>query len=272
MKFPALFLCLIGLAKAETPAPRTQDLPLASGAKLTLHLPEKQDAAGTAVLICPGGGYRGLVTGGEGSGIAAWLGKHGIAGAVLEYRLPKGDHTVPLADAQAALRQLRNRAPEWKLSPKRIGIIGFSAGGHLAASAATLADAGNPQAPDSESKLSSRPDFAILVYPVISMGALGHSGSRENLLGKEPSAELVLRYSMESQVTPQTPPTLLVHALDDKVVSIEHSRLYAAALKKCGVEHRLLELPSGGHGLNGYKGPQWDKWQETAISWINGLK
>jgi acetyl esterase/lipase len=236
---------------------------------LTVYRPEMGN--GTAVVICPGGGYGGLVTGGEGRGIAAWLNAHGITGAVLEYRLPKGNHHLPLADAQRALQLVRSRAIEWNLNPKRIGIIGFSAGGHLAATAATLGRPGDAAAAQPLDRMESRPDFAILIYPVISMGKLGHGGSRKNLLGENPAEALIQRYSAENQVTGQTPPCYLAHAVDDTVVSIEHSQLFAAAMKAQSRPCVLQALPSGGHGLNGYKGPMWDAWQTGVLQWLTTL-
>ncbi|MBB3207378.1 acetyl esterase/lipase [Rhodopirellula rubra] len=236
---------------------------------ITLHQPVAPN--GTAIVICPGGGYGGLVVGPEGHGIAAWLIQHGITGVVLEYRLPAGRHAVPLLDAQRAIRTVRANAKRWKVDPSRIGIMGFSAGGHLASTAATHFDKGDETATDAIGRASCRPDFAILVYPVVSLGPKGHSGTKTNLLGEEPSPELVKFYSNESQVTPNTPPIFLTHALDDKVVSPENSRLLFAALQAKGIAAKYLELPSGGHGLNGYKGPMWDAWQEQALAWFGDL-
>lgn len=235
-------------------------------ATITLHRPAKPN--GAAFVICPGGGYGGLVTGAEGHGIAAWLNNHGITGVVLEYRLPKGNSAVPLLDAQRAIRTVRSRASEWGIDPKRVGIIGFSAGGHLASTAGTHFDAGKPEATDPVERVSSRPDFMVLIYPVITMGEKGHSGSRMNLLGKDATPELIERFSNEKQTTRETPPAFLAHAVDDKVVPIEHSRMFYEALKMSGVPAKLLELPSGGHGLNGYKGPNWDAWQSQSLGWL----
>ncbi len=227
---------------------------------------------GTAVVICPGGGYGGLVTGAEGHGIAEWLNGHGIAGIVLEYRLPAGRTYVPLLDAQRAIRTVRSNAKAWEIDPARIGIMGFSAGGHLASTAATHFDGGDPNATDAVDRVSCRPDFAILVYPVITMNESTHSGSRTRLLGENPSEKLIELFSNEKQVTDKTPPTFLAHAIDDKAVVIENSQMFYAALKKHNVAGELLELPSGGHGLNGYKGPMWDAWQEKSLAWLAELK
>ena len=236
--------------------------------RITVHLPEKP--TGAAAVICPGGGYGGLVTGPEGHGIAAWLCRHGIAGIVLEYRLPAGRPDVPRLDAARAIRTVRHRAAEWNLDPRRIGIIGFSAGGHLAATAATLFEAGAPGAADPVERVGSRPDFAILVYPVITLmsGGAAHGGSRGNLLGPAPSADLVRRFSAEQQVTADTTPTFLAHAEDDAPVPIANSVLFHDALVAKGVPVRLLRLPSGGHGLDGYKGPSWDAWQAGSLAWL----
>lgn len=237
---------------------------------ITVHRPEK--ATGAAVVICPGGGYGGLMTGPEGHGIAKWLNGHGVTGVVLEYRLPAGRSSVPLLDAQRALRTVRANAKTWNLDPKRIGIMGFSAGGHLASTAGTHFDTGDPDAADSVQRVSCRPDFLILVYPVITMGAKGHAGSRNNLLGKSPPEKLVEQFSNEKQVTPQTPPAFLAHAKDDGPVPPDNSRLFYEALRANKVPAEYLELPSGGHGLNGYKGPMWDAWQEKSLAWLGKVK
>jgi acetyl esterase/lipase len=233
---------------------------------ISVHRPEKPN--GTAIVICPGGGYGTLVTGPEGHGIAAWLNRHGITGVVLEYRLPKGRSQVPLLDAQRALRTVRANAKMWKLDPERIGIMGFSAGGHLASTAGTHFDADDAAAADPVQRVSSRPDFMILVYPVITMGDKGHAGSRNNLLGKNPDAKLVESFSNEKQVTSKTPPTFLAHAKDDRPVPPENSRMFYEALRANKVPAHYLELPSGGHGLNGYKGPMWDAWQKQSLAWL----
>ena len=240
-----------------------------SEARITVYRPAHPN--GAAAVICPGGGYGGLVTGPEGSGIAHWLNAHGIAGIVLEYRLPHGRAFVPLLDAQRAIRLARAHAQEWGYNPHRIGIIGFSAGGHLASTVATHFDSGKAADEDPIERASSRPDFAILVYPVITMGEKTHRGSSQNLLGAAPSPELIDLFSNEKQVTSETPPVFLAHALDDKVVPVEHSRMFYDALRSHHVTARYLELPSGDHGLNGYKGPMWDAWQSGALSWWASL-
>lgn len=250
------------------PAPVGDGTFQASNASLTVHRPAREKANGAAVVICPGGGYGGLVVGPEGHGIAQWLNQHGIAGIVLEYRLPSGRPFVPLLDAQRALRTVRARAKEWNVDPSRIGIIGFSAGGHLASTAGTHFDGGDPNAADPIDRVSCRPDFMILVYPVITMNEKTHGGSRANLLGRDPKSELLTLFSNEKQVTAQTPPAFLAHALNDTAVTPENSRAFYEALQSRQVAAEYLELPSGGHGLNGYQGPMWDAWQSKSLEWL----
>jgi acetyl esterase/lipase len=227
-------------------------------ARLTVHLADKPN--GTAVVICPGGGYGGLVVGGEGHGIAKWLNQSGVTGLVLEYRLPAGRPFVPLLDAQEAIKTARAHTADWKIDAKKVGIIGFSAGGHLASTAVTHFTA------------ETRPDFAILIYPVITMGIGTHGGSKKNLLGPGPTDELATLFSNDQQVTKDTPPSFLAHAVDDKTVPIEHSRLFHQACQAKGVPSKLLELPNGGHGLNGYKGPSWDAWQKQSLEWLREVR
>jgi acetyl esterase/lipase len=233
-------------------------------AVIAVHRPEKPN--GAAAVICPGGGYGGLVTGAEGHGIAKWLNAHGITGVVLEYRLPKGRSVVPLLDAQRAIRTVRANAKAWGVDPMKVGIIGFSAGGHLASTAGTHFDDGDPKSADPVEKLSCRPDFMILVYPVITMGEKTHGGSRTNLLGNKPDDKLVKLFSNETQVTEKTPPTFLAHPKDDTVVVPENSKAFYDALLAHKVPARYLELASGGHGINGYKGPMWDAWQTQSLA------
>lgn len=251
-------------------APEPERLALgmaADAAYATVYRPRR--ANGSAVVICPGGGYGALVLEYEGRRVARWLNRNGIVGLVLEYRFPLGNADRPLADAQAAIRFVRSRAEEWGVQTNQIGIIGFSAGGHLAAMAATLPDI-IAQVDSSEAICSSsRPDFAILVYPVISMDERADAGSRRGLLGPDPSPEQIAAYSMDRRVTASTPPTFLVHARDDAVVSAENSRRFHAALQARGISCAYLELDFGGHGL-GYGGPLWDKWQEQALAWLHG--
>ena len=272
-------------AEPPTPAHASEKIPLwtgpapvgdgtseAASASITVHLPLPEKANGVAVVICPGGGYRGLVDGPEGHGIAQWLNGHGIAGIVLEYRLPNGRPFVPLLDAQRAIRTVRARSQEWNIDAHRIGIIGFSAGGHLASTAGTHFDSGDPQAADPIDRVSCRPDFMILVYPVITMDEKTHSGSKANLLGNDPKPELLRLFSNEQQVTAKTPPAFLAHAQDDTVVSPDNSRVFYEALRSQKVAAEYLQLPSGGHGLNRYQGPMWDAWQTRSLEWLSELK
>lgn len=239
---------------------------VSADAFITVHRPA--NANGAAIVICPGGAYGGLVMEPEGHGIARWLNRHGIVGVVLEYRLPNGNPFLPLFDAQRAIRMVRSRAGDWDCDSNRIGIMGFSAGGHLAATAATHFDNGDSKSADLIGRISSRPDFAILIYPVISMGPGTHAGSRVNLFGQTPDAGTVELFSNEKQVTEQTPPAFLAHARDDSLVPSDHSRMFYEALQACGVAAKYLELPTGGHGLNGYQGPMWDAWQTQSLQWL----
>jgi acetyl esterase/lipase len=241
-------------------------------ADATIYVHKAENPNGTAVIICPGGGYGGQVMDHEGHFIAQWLNKHGVTGVVLQYRLPRGRARVPLLDAQRAIRTVRAHAKEWGVDPGKVGICGFSAGGHLASTAGTHFDAGDAKSEDQVSKLSSRPDFMILVYPVITMGPKGHGGSRTNLLGPKPTDEQLKLFSNEQQVTKKTPPAFLAHAKDDGPVPPENSELFHQALLDNGIRtSKLLILPSGGHGLNGYKGPMWDQWQKESLEWLRGL-
>lgn len=237
---------------------------------ITLYRPA--NAHRTAIVICPGGGYGGLAKEPEGHGIARWLNQHRITGVVLEYRLPAGRAFVPLLDAQRALRTVRANAEKWAIDPHRIGIMGFSAGGHLASTAGTHFDKGDAQAAAPLDRVSCRPDFMILVYPVIFMGRpAAHAGSQKNLLGKDAPPELVERFSNEKHVTEHTPPTFLAHAADDKTVPPDNSKAFYDALRGHHVPAKYLELPSGGHGLNGYRGPMWNQWQAESLAWLSEL-
>lgn len=239
-----------------------------SMAELKVFLPLPDKANGAAIVICPGGGYIRHVLDRNGYNVVPWLNAHGIAAILLEYRLPRGRPFVPLLDAQRALRVTRAHAKEWKIDPRRVGILGFSAGGHVASSAGTHFDAGRPEDEDPVERQSCRPDFLWLVYPVVTMGDKAHTGSRIELLGPEPKPELVRLFSNEAQVTRETPPAFLVHAVDDRSVPPENSRAFAAAMKAQGVPVEYLELPSGGHGLNGNEGPLWEEWKAKALLWL----
>ena len=222
---------------------------------LTLYLPENKGRATSAIIIIPGGGYEMLAIDHEGHNEGKYFQERGVAALVLKYRLPaKGyRHPAPILDAQRAVRVVRSHAAEWNIDPAKISIMGFSAGGHLASTLDTHFDAGDSQAADAIDKLGCRPDFAVLVYAVISMKeGITHQGSKNNLLGPNPDPALVASLSNETQVTPQSPPTLLVHAEDDEGVPIQNSRLMLAALQKAGVPSALHAYPRGGHGFGYY--------------------
>lgn len=237
-------------------------------ATLSVFLPPAERATGAAVVVCPGGGYATHVLRTEGPRMARWLNEHGIAGMVLEYRLPQGRPFVPLVDAQRAIRTVRANAQAWRIDPARVGILGFSAGGHVASTAATHFDAGDKSSSDPVARLSCRPDFALLVYPVVSMTVKTHGGSKKNLLGAKPKPELEKLFSNELQVTDATPPMFLTHATDDVAVPPENSRMLYAALQAHRIPAEYLELPSGGHGFNGCQGPMWEAWKAKAIAWM----
>ncbi len=239
-----------------------------ANANITVHLPAPDKATGAAVVICPGGGYQRHVVDREGHFIARWLNEHGIAGIVLEYRMPQGRPFVPLLDAQRALRYIRLRAADWRIAPDRIGIMGFSAGGHLASTAVTHFDDGDPKAADLVARVSCRPDFGILVYPVVTMSDKTHSGSKKNLLGPDPKPELVQLFSNELQVTAKTPPVFVAHAQDDRAVPPDNSRQLVEAFRSHNVPVEYLELPYGGHGLNGLQGPMWEAWKTKSLEWL----
>jgi acetyl esterase/lipase len=238
---------------------------------LTLFLPPPHKATGTAVIVCPGGGYVRLSIDHEGYDVARRLNELGVAAFVLKYRLPNeatqlDKATAPLQDAQQALRLVRQRAAEWKLSPERIGIMGFSAGGHLAASAGTrFAQAVG----EKEGAAAVRPSFLVLVYPVISFAdSLAHAGSRSSLLGASPSPARLALYSCERQVSAQTPPTFLVHAQDDKSVPVQNSLAFYQACTRRGVPAELHLYPKGGHGFGLHNKTTPDDWTERLRNWL----
>ena len=241
-----------------------------------VRLPARGNATGQAVVVCPGGGYGGLAYDWEGTDIAGWLNSRGIAAIILRYRLPiDGDVThqkwlCPLLDAQRAIRLTRAHAADWAIDPAKVGIMGFSAGGHLAATAGTHFDAGNQEAADPVDRFSSRPDFMILIYPVISMMPdTTHAGSRVNLLGEHPADELVRRYSNELQVTAETPPTFLLHAGDDDAVPVKNSLLFYDALVVHHVQAELHVYPQGGHGFSLALGKgRLQDWTHLCARWL----
>ncbi len=241
-----------------------------SEAEMTLFLPSREKNSGAAVVICPGGGYIMEAMDHEGYDIARWLAERGVAGIVLKYRLPNGHPAIPSDDARRALRTVRHNATTWGIHPGRIGIAGSSAGGHLASTVGTRFDAGNPGSPDSIEKVSCRPDFMLLLYPVITMKEeFGHMGSRTNLLGAGNDWSLVARYSNELHVSPETPPTFLVLADDDKGVVPRNSIEFYTALKANKVPAEMHIFAKGGHGFGMRKNniPA-DRWPDLFLDWL----
>jgi len=243
---------------------------------LTICLPDAEKAVGTAVVVCPGGGYGHLATGHEGHDIAEWFNRMGVAALILEYRhRGRGyGHPAPLKDAQRAIRTARARAAEFGAEPDRIGIMGFSAGGHLASTAATHFDAGNADADDPLERVGCRPDFAILCYPVIALDEpFTHRGSQRNLLGENPEPRLVESLSGEKQVTSQTPPTFLFHTDEDHVVPPENSVYFYLALKHAGVPAELHIYRQGRHGLGLARNTLGTaNWPEQCQAWLNSME
>jgi acetyl esterase/lipase len=238
---------------------------------LTVYAPRSRDTKRAAVIILPGGSYRGLSMVKEGHDVARAFNDLGVTAFVLKYRTPSERHMVdktrgPLQDAQQAIRLVRDRADEWHIDPNRIGLIGFSAGGHLAATTGTQFD--QPALPEWRAA-NLRPDFLILVYPVISFSdELAHQGSREQLLGAAPAADLIKRYSNELNVTARTPPTFLVHAADDTTVAVGNSMRFAEALQAQHVAVELLVYPAGGHGFGLNNATTRDRWFDRCAQWL----
>ena len=235
--------------------------------QIEVYLPNKKSATGQAVIICPGGGYSILAYDWEGTDIAKFFNAHGIAAFVLKYRLPDSlsstsPDKVPLLDAKQAIRVVRSHAVEWNVNPNKIGIMGFSAGGHLASTLSTHFEE------------ETKPNFSVLIYPVISMDKnIAHMGSRNNLIGKHPSDAMIKLYSNELQITNQTPPTFIVHASDDSAVPVENSLYYYQALKKNGVPAEMHIYPTGGHGFGLALGKgALASWPSLMIAWIMELK
>lgn len=239
---------------------------------VSLAAPEK--ATGAAVVICPGGSYMRLAIDHEGNDVARWLNEMGVAGVVLKYRLPSDrimvDKSIgPLQDVQEAIRIVRRHAQEWRLDPSRIGVMGFSAGGHLASTASTHY-AENVYAPLDAT--IARPDFSILIYPVISMQeGTTHGGSRANLLGPDPDQAQVDRFSNELRVTPDTPPTFLVHSTDDRTVPVANSLLYYQALVRNGVpaEMHIYQVGGHGYGLAPDRATTESSWPRACEGWLS---
>ena len=238
---------------------------------ITPYFPAIGTANGTVVVICPGGGYSGLSMENEGSSIAQAFNKIGVTAFVLTYRLPSDDIMVdrtigPLQDAQRAIQMIRQNAANWNINPNKVGIIGFSAGGHLASTAITHF---NKAVIENSANINLRPDFGILLYPVISFGPMAHVGSRENLIGKTPSQELIDLYSNEKQVTANTPPTFLVHAEDDDVVPVQNSLMFYDALLQNKVKAEIHIYQAGGHGFGLHNGTTKDMWFDRLTNWMD---
>ena len=245
---------------------------------IEIYFPSKQSATGQAIVVCPGGGYGILAYDWEGTDIAKWLNANGIAAIVLKYRLPNSKSNVdpklsPLLDAQRAIRTVRANADKWNIKKDKIGIIGFSAGGHLASTEGTHFDKGNPNATDSIDRQSSRPDFMVLMYPVITMLRQSmHQGSRNNLIGANADSATAKYYSNELQVTKETPPTFLVHASDDKTVPVENSIIFYQALIANNIPAEMHIYPYGGHGFGLAIGKGYlSSWTDRCIDWLQSL-
>lgn len=243
---------------------------------LTLYLASPENANGTAVVVCPGGGYGHLSMDHEGYQVGEWLNSLGVSAFILKYRHNdrtghKNLYPIPFLDASRAVRAVRARSEEWKVNPERIGIMGFSAGGHLASTVGTHFDNGNPESKDKIEQVTSRPNFMVLVYPVISLKtSFVHRGSRQNLLGESPDLALVESLSNETQVTTMTPPTFLVHADDDRGVPAENSLLFYQALRNAGVPSELHIYKNGGHGFGmRKKDPILATWIDRLADWMS---
>ncbi|ALI99989.1 alpha/beta hydrolase [Rufibacter tibetensis] len=257
--------------KKEVRADKTVSITQVRKPTITVYLPVKEKANGTAVVICPGGGYAKLAASHEGYDVAQKFAEQGVAAFVVKYRLPEAAVTsqpeiTPLQDAQQALYYVRKRAKEYNINPQRVGIMGFSAGGHLASTAGTHFTKPQIQNPEN---LSLRPDFLLLIYPVISSDpAVWHKGSFERLLGKEPTKEKLKAYSNDQQVTAQTPPTFLVHASDDGAVPPQNSILFYQALLQHKVPAELHIYQRGGHGFGLNNKTTKDYWFDRCLNWM----
>ncbi|WP_405413922.1 alpha/beta hydrolase [Maribacter sp. Asnod1-A12] len=245
---------------------------------IEVYLPSKRDATGEAFLIFPGGGYGILAYDWEGTDIAKFLNSNGIAGIVVKYRLPSDvsqtdKKYVPLIDAQRAVRLVRANAEQFNVDSDKIGIIGFSAGGHLASTLGTHFNEKVYEPIDGIDDESARPDFMALGYPVISFGEVTHLGSKNNLIGENPTIDMVEYFSNEKQVTKQTPPTFLLHASDDTAVPVENSLLFYKAVKDKGVSATMHIYPKGGHGFGlGLHDEHLKDWGDRMIDWIVSLR
>ncbi len=227
-------------------------------------------ATGAAVIVCPGGGYGGLAIDYEGYEVAQMFNRNGVSAFVLRYRVAPWRHPAPLNDAQRAVRIVRSRAAEWGIRPDRIGMLGFSAGGHLVSTAGTHFDNGTPDAKEPVDRVGCRPDFLFLIYPVITFKSpVGHAGSGKNLLGENPDPALVDLLANDEQVTPQTPPSFLVHSYADSAVPAENSIQFYLALRRAGVPAEMHLYEKGEHGYGMGKGdPVLSTWPGHAIDWM----
>lgn len=245
-----------------------------SEAEMYVYLPEKDKNTGAAVVICPGGGYWIEAMDHEGFEMAEWLKSKGIAGIVLKYRLPYGHHEIPSGDARQTMRIVRMNAKEWRINPNKIGIAGSSAGGHLASTVGTVFDKGNKDSKNLVEQMSCRPDFMLLLYPVISFDeSVGHMGSRKNLIGEGNDWNLAKKYSNELNVTSETPPTFLILADDDKAVIPQNSVDFYLALKKKEIPAEMHIFQQGGHGFGmTKKNLPVDQWPELFFNWLKAQK
>lgn len=245
-----------------------------SEAEMYVYLPEKTKNTGAAVVICPGGGYWIEAMDHEGYDVAKWLAERGVAGIVLKYRLPYGHDKIPSEDARRAMRIVRSNADEWGINPGKIGITGSSAGGHLASTVGTRFDTGIKDSKDPLEWVSCRPDFMLLLYPVITFReSFGHMGSRKNLIGEGNDWKMVEKYSNELQVTPETPPTFLVLADDDKTVPPRNSAEFYLALKRNNVPAEMHIFQQGGHGFGmNKKNLPVDQWPNLFYDWLKARK
>src|SRR5206468_10592510 len=238
---------------------------------LTVYMPPNTTGPMTAVIVAPGGSYARLSMNNEGRAPANYLNSLGIAAFVLRYRLgPQYHHPIELGDAQRAIRTVRARAADWHIAPDRIGMMGFSAGGHLASSASTHFDGGRSDAADPIDRVSSRPDFAILGYPVISfVEPWTHQGSKTNLLGEHPDPALARSLSSETQVTASTPPTFIYHTSADTVVPVENAVAYFLALRKAGVTAEMHVFRNGPRGTGlAQQDPALAEWPRLLANWL----
>lgn len=245
-----------------------------SEAEMYVYLPEKEKNTGAAVVICPGGGYMIEAMDHEGYEMAEWLASKGVAGIVLKYRLPYGHHEIPSGDARRAIRLVRANAKEWGIDPGKIGIAGSSAGGHLASTAGTRFDEGIANSADPIEKISCRPDFMLLLYPVITFNEeFGHMGSRQNLIGAGNDWKLVKEYSNELHVTSKTPPTFLILADDDSGVPPRNSVEFYLALKENKIPAEMHIFQQGGHGFGmTKKNLPVDQWPDLFYNWLKSQK